>query len=284
MPSIASHIAFISAAALMVLTGSAASGQSTQPAAAPALHPALLLVGDSIVNTGSITANRGPLGWGAELIPQFDSTKIHVYNEGRGGRSSRSYIEEGLWAKVLAQLQPGDFVIIQFGHNDSANSQNYPDRITVKGSDDQTQEIVSPVNGGKETIHTYGWYLRQYIKDASAKGASVIICSPPPRNMWADGKIKRGFNGFVQWASDAAKAGGALFIDLNALSADRFDGLGQEAGAKYFADTQHTTKAGAQLNADAVVEGIKQLKTISLADALLPTAGKPVPPATSSPQ
>jgi hypothetical protein len=151
---------------LWVLFGRVASAQQTVPASGPATapaaatqHPALFLVGDSIMNTGSGTGQTGPWGWGAEIIPLFDAKKIHVYNEGRGGRSSRGYIEEGLWGKVLERMQAGDFVVIQFGHNDSANSTNYPDRISLKGNGDDTQEITSPA-GKKETIHSYGWYLR----------------------------------------------------------------------------------------------------------------------------
>ncbi len=245
-----------------------------QEAAAPSAtqHPALFLVGDSIMKTGAGNGERGPWGWGSEIVGLFDPAKIHVYNEGRGGRSSRSYIAEGLWAKILEQLQPGDFVIVQFGHNDAANSQNYPDRVSIKGSGDETQEIASPKSGEKETIHTYGWYLRQYAADAKAKGATLIICSPVPRNTWTDGKIKRGFDGYAQWAAEAAKASGALFIDLNSIAADRYDVLGQTDTAKYFADNQHTTKAGARLNAEAVVEGLKQLKNCPLAGDLLAAA------------
>ena len=232
--------------------------------------PALFLVGDSIVKTGKPPGDTGPWGWGDELIPLFDAKKIHVYNEGRGGRSSRGYIEEGAWSNILARLSPGDFVMIHFGHNDAKNSQNYPDRVTVAGNGDETQEIESPVTHQKEIIHTYGWYLRQYVKDIKARGATPIICSSVPRNTWIDGKIKRGFDGYAQWAADAAKASGALFIDLNHLAADRYDALGQEQAAKYFFDSQHTTKAGARLNAESVVEGLKQLKDCSLAGDLAP--------------
>jgi lysophospholipase L1-like esterase len=267
-------------------------GQATSPATrpdVPKLHPALFLVGDSIMNTGTGTGERGPRGWGAEIIPMFNPDKIHVYNEGRGGRSSRGYIEEGAWTRVLARMEPGDFVIVHFGHNDSANSANYPDRISGKGSGDEMQEVDAP--GGKKPVHTYGWYLRQYAADARAKGATLIICSPPPRNTWAGGKITRGFGGFVQWAADAARLSGSPYIDLNGLSADRFDALGQQESARYFADNQHTTKLGARLNAEAVVQGLRQLKIAPLTDALLPTpapspasrpAITPVPPATQT--
>ena len=77
-------------------------------------HPALFLVGDSIMHTGTGNGESGPWGWGAEIIPMFDATKIHVYNEGLGGRSSRGYIQEGAWAKIMDHLQPGDWLIVQF--------------------------------------------------------------------------------------------------------------------------------------------------------------------------
>jgi lysophospholipase L1-like esterase len=240
--------------------------QSTLGAEAPVTqHPALFLVGDSIMHTGTGTGETGPWGWGAEFIPLFDSSKIHVYNEGLGGRSSRGYIQEGAWAKILDRLQPGDWVIIQFGHNDAANSQNYPDRTTLKGDGDETEEIESPVTHQKETIHSYGWYLRQYVSDAKAKGASVIICSPPPRNLWLEGKVVRGLDGYASWAADAARKSGARFIDLNTITADKYDALGQEATKPYFNDFQHSKKAGAKLNAESVATGIKGLKDCPLA-------------------
>jgi rhamnogalacturonan acetylesterase len=209
------------------------------------LHPALFLVGDSTMQTGSGSGERGPWGWGSEIIALFDPAKIHVYNEGRGGRSSRGYIEEGAWGKILERMQPGDFVIIQFGHNDSTNSQNYPDRATITGVGEET--IQFGVGETKKVVHTYGWYLRQYVRDAQGKGATVIICSPVPRNTWNSGKIKRGFDGYSVWTAASAKTSDALFLDLNRFAADRFDAFGQEGSKAYFNDLQHTTKLGARV-------------------------------------
>ena len=263
------------AAIAVTLSFAAIALAENPPATAPAtsqpsttLHPALFLVGDSIMGTGKADASVGPRGYGWELIPMFDPAKIHVYNEGKGGRSSRGYIEEGAWAGVLSRIQAGDWVIVDFGHNDAANSANYPDRITGKGSGDEMSEVVAP--GGKKAVHSYGWYLRQYVRDAKAKGATVIICSPVPRNKWEDGKIKRGLDGYAEWTAAAATASGALYIDLNAIAADRFDALGQEAAAPMFNDSQHLTKAGARLNAECVTAGLRQLKNCPLAADLLP--------------
>jgi lysophospholipase L1-like esterase len=251
--------------------GPASAQMPSSPApAANVEHPALFLVGDSIMHTGTGNGDKGPWGWGSEIIPMFDPAKIHVYNDGHGGRSSRGYIQEGAWQKILDQLQPGDWVIIQFGHNDAKNSQNYPDRTTLPGDDNDTQEIESPVTHQKETIHSYGWYLRQYVADAKAKGAIVIICSPPPRNIWLEGHVIRGLDGYASWAADAARISGARFIDLNTITANKYDSLGQEATRAYFFDLQHSVKVGAKLNAESVVSGLRELKDCPIAADLLP--------------
>ena len=253
----------------LVTFAAAADSAATKSASPAALiqHPALFLVGDSIMKTGTGTGERGPWGWGSEIGAFFDPAKVSVYNEGRGGRSSRGYIEEGAWAMILAQLQPGDFVIVQFGHNDTANSANYPDRATITSGGDETVQIG--VGEQRKTIRSYGAYLRQYVTEARAKGAGVIICSPAPRNQWGEGKIKRGFDGYAAWAAEAAKSTGAFFIDLNTLAADRYDALGQEKTRTHFNDPQHTTKAGARVNAECVAEGIRRLPNCPLARALL---------------
>jgi lysophospholipase L1-like esterase len=263
------RLGWAGAATLFLITLSASAQDAPLPDTIPQ-HPALFLVGDSIMRTGTGTGETGPWGWGYEAIPMFDAAKIHVYNDGLGGRSSRGYIEEGAWKKVLDHVQAGDWIILQFGHNDAANSTNYPDRTTLKGDGDDTQEIESPKNHQKETIHSYGWYLRQYVADAKAKGATVIICSPPPRNQWLEGHVIRGLDGYASWAADAARISGARFIDLNTITANKYDALGQDATKPLFNDNQHSRKAGAKLNAESVASGIRGLKDCPLAADLLP--------------
>ena len=187
----------------------------------------------------------------------------------RGAAKADGIISIGLGGALTDGLKPGDWVIVQFGHNDAANSANYPDRTTLKGNGDETQEIESPATHAKETIHSYGWYLREYVRDAKSKGARVIICSPPPRNTWAGGKIVRGLDGYAGWAAEAARQSGALFIDLNTISADKYDALGEEATRPLFNDNQHSRKAGAKLNAESVAAGIRGLKDCPLRNDLL---------------
>jgi len=241
-------------------SGSSADATATAaPPASGAAKPTLFLIGDSTVNNGT----RGQQGWGTSLPVFFDGGKINVVNRARGGRSSRTFFTEGLWDKVVADLKPGDFVLMQFGHNDGGSLRTN-NRASIKGSGDETREVVD-ATGKKEVVHTFGWYLRKYIADTKSKGATPIVLSLIPRNDWQDGKVFRASTGYGRWAEEAAKAEGVPFVDLNGIIANRYDQLGQEKVKEFFpVEHTHTNAAGADLNAAAVVEGLKGLPNCPL--------------------
>jgi lysophospholipase L1-like esterase len=257
--------------ALAVVLGALAAAA---PAADPAPgRPTLFIVGDSTVKNRT----RGQQGWGEPLAAHFDPAKIAVVNRALGGRSSRTFLTEGLWGKVAADLRPGDFVLMQFGHNDGGPLDSGRARASLKGTGEQTREVVLEATGQKEVVHTYGWYIRKYVADAKAKGATPIVLSPVPRNIWKDGKIVRAANDYGRWAAEAAQAGGALFIDLNDLVAKRYEAAGPEkVKSDYFStDHTHTSPAGAELTAAVLAEAIRGLDGCPLRDALKPAgAGK----------
>jgi rhamnogalacturonan acetylesterase len=234
--------------------------------------PTLFIIGDSTVKNGSGKGDGGLWGWGDPIAEAFDKRKINVQNRARGGRSSRTYLTEGLWDQVLKEMKPGDFVLMQFGHNDGGPLNTGRARASIKGVGDQTQEVTVEATGKKEVVHTYGWYLKKYIADAKAKGATPIVLSPVPRNMWKDGNVIRASGDYGKWAAESAKAESVPFIDLNELIAAKYEAIGQEkVAADYFtaADHTHTTVAGAKVNAKSVVEGIRELKDCELKNALL---------------
>jgi lysophospholipase L1-like esterase len=247
-------------ATILVLHGSTRADQPETTTSAPSL-PTLFIIGDSTVKNGSGKGADGLWGWGDPIAAAFDKSKIRVENRARGGRSSRTYQTEGLWDQLLTEMKPGDFVLIQFGHNDGGPLNTGRARASLKGIGDETQEVVMEATGKKEVVHTYGWYIRKYITDAKARGATPIVLSPVPRNMWRDDRVVRASNDYGKWAEEAAKAEGAAFIDLNDMIARRYEAAGPETVKSYFpGDHTHTNAAGAELNAAVVVEGIKGLK------------------------
>jgi len=243
-----------------------------QPKSDPNL-PTLFLIGDSTVRTGTRgDGANGQWGWGAPIADYFDRTRINVENRALGGTSSRTYQTLGLWDKVLADMKRGDFVIMQFGHNDSGPvNDNSRARGTIKGVGDETEEIDNLLTGQHEIVHSYGWYIRKYITDVKAKGATPIVCSLIPRNRWQDGKVNRSSEDYAKWAAQAAAAEGADFIALNDIIADRYEEIGREkVTALYFPqrETTHTNAAGARFNAACVVDGLKALDDCALANYL----------------
>lgn len=230
--------------------------------------PTLYLIGDSTVKNGKDKGDDNLWGWGHFIGDYFDTTKIRVVNRALGGTSSRTYRTKGLWDSVLAKIQPGDYVILQFGHNDGAPLDDTARaRGTIKGIGEDQQEIYNPITKQQEVVHSYGWYLTQIIKEAKAKGATPIVCSPIPRNVWKEGKVSRNGADYGLWAKQVAEQEGVAFIDLNTLIADVYDQEGEtKVAGTYFGtkDHTHTIEAGAKLNAEEVVAGIKGVKKLSL--------------------
>jgi rhamnogalacturonan acetylesterase len=242
--------------------------------------PTLWLIGDSTVKEGRDTGlNGGRWGWGHEIGRYFDLTRINVENQALGGTSSRSFRTGGWWESVLEMIKPGDFVMIQFGHNDGgihSRQLKLRARGTLPGAGDETAQ-GSNDKGEPETVHTYGWYIRQYAADVRAAGAIPIVCSPIPRNTWRDGRVVRGQDGsYVAWAREAAELEGVAFINLNHLICETMDAMGEDfARVALFRadDATHTNLLGAQVNAHCVVRGVKSLgDRVGLAPFLSPVA------------
>ncbi|HTS66523.1 MAG TPA: rhamnogalacturonan acetylesterase [Candidatus Acidoferrales bacterium] len=224
--------------------------------------PTLFLIGDSTVRNGRGDGSNGQWGWGEPLADRFDPAQVNVVSRAVGGMSSRTFLTMGWWNKVLAMMKPGDVVLMQFGHNDNGPLDDAARaRGTIKGTGEETQEIDNPITKQHETVHAYGWYLRTFIAGAKAKGATAVVCSPVPRKIWKDGKIVRSSDSYQKWAREVAAQEGVGFVDLNEIIAAKYDALGPDKVEALFADEHtHTSRAGAELNADCVVEGLRGLK------------------------
>lgn len=232
--------------------------------------PTLYIIGDSTVKNGSGKGSDGQWGWGSLIHEHFDTTRIHIENHAIGGRSSRTFLTEGRWERILKNLKKGDFVMMQFGHNDGgAINDTTRARGTIKGTGEETQEIDNLLTKKHEIVHSYGWYMRKYITETKEKGATPIVFSPVPRNVWKDGKIPR--DQYSKWAAESAQTAGAFFVDLNELVSVKYE-LSNEAKLKadfFPIDHTHTNYAGAKLNGETVIEGIKTLKNCKINKFLL---------------
>lgn len=212
----------------------------------------IYLAGDSTV--AAAPRSRAPrAGWGEMLDDWFDDN-VMVKNMAASGRSAKSFVEEGRLARLLHEMKKGDYLFIQFGHNDE--KVNDPARHT-------------------EPFTTYQAYLKQYIDGARAKGATPVLITPVERRRFsADGRALDSHGPYPAAMKALAKQEHVPFIDLTAKSKQRFEQLGPERTKRWFlwlapgehpnypngiSDNTHFHQRGAKEIARLVVEGIVEL-------------------------
>lgn len=232
-------------------------------------RPVVFIIGDSTVKNGKGDGSNKQWGWGNFLWQHFDTTKVSFENHALGGRSSRTFISEGLWDKVLSAVQPGDYVIIQFGHNDAGPLNTGRARASLKGNSDKDTVVIMESTQKPETIQSFGWYMRKYAKDVKKRKATPILLSHIPRNNFVtldSTQIIRNTKGFGQWTKEAAQMEKVTYLDINDRIATKYEKMGKDSVQLMFkGDHTHTSLAGAQLNASIVAQMIKEQKKLKLA-------------------
>ncbi|MES2329311.1 MAG: rhamnogalacturonan acetylesterase [Bacteroidota bacterium] len=226
--------------------------------------PTLYIIGDSTVR--NTTTPGGQWGWGSIIGDFLDTSKIVVSNQAMAGRSTRTFIKEGRWDKVLSTLKAGDYVMMQFGHNEGSKPDTSRNgyRGVLRGIGEDSV-MLTWADGTIETVHSYGWYIRKFVRDVKARGAYPIVLSLIPRNDWKDGKVLRSVNSFGQYAAEVAKQEGAWFVDLNSITADKYDAMGTDKVKQFFPQEHtHTNYDGAKINAASVIEGVQLLPDCGL--------------------
>lgn len=221
--------------------------------------PMVFVIGDSTVKYRSGNGEFGRWGWGGFLQTFFDASRIAVENAAVEGRSSRTYYTEGLWGKLLPDMQKGDYLLIDFGHNDSGPIDTGLARGALKGIGDESKKVVLERDGSVEEVFSYGHYIRRYICQAKEKGVEVIILSHTPANQWQDGRMRRCSQTYAKWSKEVAEQENVYFVDLNDLAARKYESLGEKKTKPYFFDMVHTSREGAVIHAEAVIEGIRSL-------------------------
>jgi lysophospholipase L1-like esterase len=143
----------------------------------------------------------------------FGKHSVEVIDKAKGGRSTRSFFEEGRWREIYTALQPGDFVLIQFGHNDQ--SKDKIDRYT-------------PIEGYKQ-------YLRLYVEQVRAKQARPILITSVNRNYpWANGQLQNCHGDYPKAVKELGEEMGVSVIDLTQLSIDHFTAKGEAYVSEHY--------------------------------------------------
>lgn len=212
-------------------------------------------IGDSTMSSYQPAATP-KRGWGMYLQAFFNADSIEVNNRGKSGASTRTFYEtENLWPSVKKQMNPGDYLIIQFAHNDEK----------CKGEDVYVQNAKLRAEGkdtltdmrGTEPNTTYKAYLRLFVNEAREKGVTPILMSPVCRAYFKDGKInaegqhdlsKDGIDkNYVRCMREVAEEMAVPFLDMTARTKEFFEYAGQETCmTQYFncGDKTHTSASG----------------------------------------
>jgi lysophospholipase L1-like esterase len=189
-------------------------------------------------------------GWGMPFVYFFDST-VTVDNRAKNGRSTKTFISENLWSPVEASLQPGDYVIIQFGHNDE---------VKEKKSYSTPEEFKSN--------------LTKYIRETRAKGAHPLLLTPVARRKFENGKVVGTHDEYSNLVREVAAAEKADFIDMDKKSQELLQQYGEENSKLLFnqllpgehpnypagkTDNTHFNELGARVMAQLVLAEMKKM-------------------------
>ncbi len=200
------------------------------------------LMGDSTMAEKDLSDGKLERGWGM-MFPNFVDDTFQVINYAQNGRSTKSFIDKGLWDKVYGALQPGDYVFIQFGHNDSK-------------ADDP--ERYAPAFGA------YQDNLRKFILGAREKGATPVLLTPVARRWFKGGKLDRNCHtDYPAAMKQVAEEMGVTLLDITTPTLDWIESIGDEASKAYFMistgkdDNTHTVACGARKVTEIVCEALK---------------------------
>ncbi|MDR4955832.1 rhamnogalacturonan acetylesterase [Bacillus sonorensis] len=201
----------------------------------------IYLAGDSTVQNYQANSPQG--GWGG-FLQSYLSEDVQVVNRAIGGRSSKTFVEEGRLAAILEVIKKGDWLFVQMGHNDS--SKDKPERYT-------------------DPYTTYKQYLRMYIEGARQKEATPLLITPVARLHYENGVFLNDFPDYCIAMKQLAEEEHVLLIDLMNKSLQHFAEKGYSDIFKYFMisenvnDYTHFTKKGAREIAKLVSSGMQEL-------------------------
>lgn len=209
-------------------------------------------IGDSTMSEYKPAATQ-KRGWGMYLQAFFNSDSVEVNNRGKSGASTRTFYEtENLWPSVKQQMKAGDYLIIQFAHNDEKckGEDVYVENARLRALG---QDTITDMRGTDPNT-TYKEYLRKYVSEAREMGVTPVLMSPICRAYFEDGKIKdegrhvlAEDKNYVRSMREVAEEMGVPFLDMTTASCSLFETRGKEfCMAHYFncGDKTHTSAQG----------------------------------------
>jgi pectinesterase len=225
-----------------------AAPASCKAAAVGGTVPVVYVIGDSTASVyGSDLYPR--MGWAQPLPDYFPAACARVEDKALSGRSSKSFLEEGAWSPIKGALRRGDFVLIQFGHNDEKREDSA--RFT-------------------EPFGSFQRYLGGYVDDALAAGATPILLTPIERNSWSGGKLSSTHGDYPEAVRQLAQMRQLTLVDMTQLTHAYLERIGQDASSKLFmnlaAGESPNYPSGNMDNTHLQERGARKLAELALAE------------------
>jgi len=232
----------------------------------------VFLAGDSTMAPGGDGAGTGTDGWG-QFLAQY--LTIPVVNNAVAGTSARSFTTLGLFATLIEEVSSGDFVVIEFGHNDGgATAIDNGDEDAVGDAYNLTA-VVTEANGTTDIIHTFNFYITNAVESLLSKGAIPLVSSQTPDNIW-DGDVLAAAPRFVAYAQEVAGNTSTTYIDHFDYVAQAYEAIGETTVDTFYpVDHLHTSPTGANVVAEAFVRGV--LCSTSTLSNFVNSVGEAVP-------
>ncbi len=222
----------------------------------------VFVCGDSTV-TNQV---KEPYGTWGQMLPRWFNDHVAVAIYAESGETVKAFRAEHRWDKVMSELKPGDFVFMQFGHND-LNKTGHNAIWPADDHDGDWAKTYSDANTDYKKI------LEEYATEAKAKGAIPVIVSPMTKIDIRSGQLNiAGLKEYPQAAVAAAKEAGVACIDLNAMSIDLVKALGPDEAKLAYVEGLHSNSYGGYLFSRCIIEGIRQNK-LGLAEDIVADAG-----------
>lgn len=222
--------------------------------------PTVYLCSDSTVTDQPIE----PYGTWGQMLPVFFKNTVAIADHAESGQTLKAFKMEHRWDKVMSLVKPGDYVFMQFGHNDL----NVRGRNAMWPTDDPEGDWTKTYSAEAD----YTQELVDMANEAKAKGATPVIVSPMTKIQIGTGEVNdAGLKGYPAAAVAAAKQAGVALIDLNAMSVELVKGLGPDDAKKAYVEGLHTRSYGGYLLAECIVRGIRE-NHLPLANELVDNA------------
>lgn len=224
----------------------------------------IFVTGDSTTGLNPPSEKTGlKVSWADVFQDWIETEKTSYHNEAVPGFTMRDFFHRGRLEEIFHKTKPGDVILACHGHLESAPLVRRQGRARgcLPGAGDETTTVFDKFFNREETVHTFGWYVKEYIGKSLARGVTLVLLSPAVRCAWVEGKIYRTKSRhYADVMQKVSMELGGRYLDFSTITENHLNGLGQEQSRRLFLDDDeaHTNREGAKLYAQLLAASLRE--------------------------